>query len=555
MKKTRKEVIRFLNMFSPKGEKFVVYQPFELFNPKRFYRDDHGTEHKIRLETLGNLLIDSGAKCVTNINDISDSDELVFVDTPFNMNPREQFFFDEDIKVNSEINLLAKILSRKSKSGILFTLFPEGKFSEPMFYRMLSVLGENGFQHNIVLQVSNLYPEITQINLHLVGFNKTNSPKLITGELENNASLVYENIISKNNDDISNGFFVNKVDFKGFSKLVISEKIKKILVDYEGYDSCELREIGALLKSEEDVSLCSENLILVPKSSTREVVMFSDQEINDLKDLNSKYYLVNVYSDQIISHYVKDYLNTDIGKLMIQNKVSGSATQFIKKESLLSIKILYPSTDIQKDIIRTNRNLDKAQKIIQDLKDVINENPRKINKVSSIINDVNQNLGSLSLEDKILGLIKRGENKKIEFKETFGYNKHSKDRDDKNLIKASIKNIVAFLNTDGGNLIIGVHDSGEITGLDQELERHKNKDAFKLFFGNKVQKDIGTDFFYNYVDFQILEINDKLILNVECRSSDKACFYAGNEFYVRANPKAEKLEGSNLMNYTKERFG
>ena len=555
MEKTRKEVIRFLKMFYNQGEKYVVYQPFELFNPKGNYSDDYGTEHRVRLETLGNLLIDSGSRCVSNISDISDSDEFIFVDTPFNMNPKEQFIFDEDIKVTSEINLLAKVLNRKSKSGILFTLFPEGRFSDRSFNKILSVLGEKGFHHNIVLQVSNLYPELTSINLHLVGFNKTDSAKLITGKLENNASLVYENIISENTDDINNGFFVDKSEFNGFSRLVISEKINKILVDYEDYESCELREVGNLLKPEDDIYQHPENLILVPKSSTKDVVMFSDYEINDLKELHKKYHLVNIYSDKVISKYVKDYLNTDLGNLMIQHKISGSTIKYLKKESLQSITIVYPSNDVQKEIIRTNRNLIKAQKIIQDLKDVINENPHKINKVYSIINDINQNLGSLSMEDKILELIQRGENKKIEFKETFGFNQHTNDRDDKNLIKSSVKNIVAFLNTEGGNLLIGIHDSGEITGLDQELGRFKSKDDFKLFFGSKVESKIGVDFYHKYVDFQILEVDDKLILNVECKSSDNPCFYDGNEFYVRANPKAQKLEGHNLISYTKDRFG
>jgi len=146
------------------------------------------------------------------------------------------------------------------------------------------------------------------------------------------------------------------------------------------------------------------------------------------------------------------------------------------------------------------------------------------------------------------------ENMKIEFKETFGFNFHTNNLRDENLVKASIKNIVAFLNTAGGNLLIGIHDSGKISGLNNEIEFHKSKDKFKLFFSDKVQKSIGSDMFYNYVDFQIIKISNKLILNVECKPSDRPCFYDKKDFYVRANPKAEKLEGTNLIDYTRTRF-
>ena len=42
--------------------------------------------------------------------------------------------------------------------------------------------------------------------------------------------------------------------------------------------------------------------------------------------------------------------------------------------------------------------------------------------------------------------------------------------------KAVLKTIVAFLNTDGGNLLIGVDDDGDIIGADiQSFERRHNR--------------------------------------------------------------------------------
>ena len=49
--------------------------------------------------------------------------------------------------------------------------------------------------------------------------------------------------------------------------------------------------------------------------------------------------------------------------------------------------------------------------------------------------------------EDILHIIKKGENEKIEFKSSFN--------------KSIIETIVAFSNTEGGNILIGVNDKNE----------------------------------------------------------------------------------------------
>ena len=67
-------------------------------------------------------------------------------------------------------------------------------------------------------------------------------------------------------------------------------------------------------------------------------------------------------------------------------------------------------------------------------------------------------------------LIKRGESKTLEFKSTLRWNL-KEDRKDQAVTRAVLKTIAAFLNTEGGDLLIGVADDGSIVGIEQDASK------------------------------------------------------------------------------------
>ena len=73
-------------------------------------------------------------------------------------------------------------------------------------------------------------------------------------------------------------------------------------------------------------------------------------------------------------------------------------------------------------------------------------------------------------------LIKRGESKTLEFKSTLRWNLKEDRQDDKGVTHAVLKTIAAFLNTEGGDLLIGVADDGSIVGI--ERDQLENDDKF-----------------------------------------------------------------------------
>jgi len=129
--------------------------------------------------------------------------------------------------------------------------------------------------------------------------------------------------------------------------------------------------------------------------------------------------------------------------------------------------------------------------------------------------------------------------------------KHTKE----NYIEdAVIKTIAAFLNTDGGHLLVGIADDGTLTGIQNEVELlFKNRDKFLLHLKNLLKSKIGEQF-YPYIDQRIVDVSGKDILVVACDESASEVFVDQKDFYVRTNPATDRLEGRRLIEYINNHF-
>ncbi len=155
--------------------------------------------------------------------------------------------------------------------------------------------------------------------------------------------------------------------------------------------------------------------------------------------------------------------------------------------------------------------------------------------------------------DEILESIKKGENEKLEFKSTLRTNIHTCEFD-RNVELSALKTISAFLNSEGGTLLIGVSDQGFITGI--EKDNFMNNDKFNLHFTNLIKEHIGNEFL-PYLHSELVLIEGKNILKVDCMKSEKPVFLKYNkseEFYIRVGAASVQIIGSKLVNYIKNSF-
>jgi DNA-binding response OmpR family regulator len=149
-------------------------------------------------------------------------------------------------------------------------------------------------------------------------------------------------------------------------------------------------------------------------------------------------------------------------------------------------------------------------------------------------------------------LIEGGESERVEFKSTLRWNLKT-DQADKALETAWLKTIVAFLNTDGGVLIIGADDAGHILGT--EADRFENDDKYLLFVNSRIKQHIGLDR-APFIRFGLTPVDDKWVLVIECRPSPTSVFLRygdKEEFYVRVGPGSRKLTVSEVLNYVANR--
>ncbi len=155
--------------------------------------------------------------------------------------------------------------------------------------------------------------------------------------------------------------------------------------------------------------------------------------------------------------------------------------------------------------------------------------------------------------EEVLELIKKGENNQLEFKSTLRTNLHT-NQFDKDIEFASLKTITAFLNTEGGTLLIGVSDNSEIIGI--EKDSFFNNDRFLLHFTNLIKEHIGNQCI-PYLTSELITINNKKILKVDCLKSRKPVFLKigkNENFYIRIGPASVHLTGSRLVDYIRSNF-
>ena len=155
-------------------------------------------------------------------------------------------------------------------------------------------------------------------------------------------------------------------------------------------------------------------------------------------------------------------------------------------------------------------------------------------------------------ETSIYQVIEHGEGQTVEFKSTIRMNLHTK-KPGKEIELAWLKGVAAFLNTDGGTLLLGVTDSGEITGLEKDV--FENEDKCKLHFKNLIAQHIGAEL-SKYIHFQIVPVGDKTVGVVSCDRSAEPVFLKTNKseaFYIRNGPSSDELPVSKALNYIKNR--
>jgi hypothetical protein len=156
-------------------------------------------------------------------------------------------------------------------------------------------------------------------------------------------------------------------------------------------------------------------------------------------------------------------------------------------------------------------------------------------------------------------LIKRRESKTLEFKSTLRWSLKDDRQDDTAVTHAVLKTIAAFLNTEGGDLLIGVADDGAIVGI--ERDKLETDDKFMRHLAQVVRNGLG-DRAGTCIDPKTQIVQGRTVCVVSCQRSPEPVFLTwkgmeaspGGDFFVRSGPGTVKLPADSASEYTRTRF-
>ena len=117
---------------------------------------------------------------------------------------------------------------------------------------------------------------------------------------------------------------------------------------------------------------------------------------------------------------------------------------------------------------------------------------------------------------------------------------------------AWLKAIVAFLNSDGGSLLMGVTDAGEVCGL--EVDNFENNDRCLLHVKNLLNQHVGAEL-SPFIDISLVEQQTGIVVMIEClKVADPVFLKIGKneEFYIRSGPSSVKLSPSQIVNFVQQ---
>jgi hypothetical protein len=557
------------------------YSAKQLRHPSRAWRDSYLYLYDFFNTQRPDYLLSCDYDWFSNIPEGVKFDLIIgdkFEEFGFKESPQSKDIFDEDFPQ------LLELLNLLTDKGVAVIFLGQKLINDT-----IKDLGDSNFHAQAVVGIPNqkVYEndylsgmgQLSTSGFVVIGKKQVDSIFLTDLEplkgaepsIQRLAELVLSGLISeKDEPEIGYSEFgqvIKKEEFKfegfqAFRGQFEYEKLQSIYKDYQKFRIEDIAlEINNLDKNWETYEE-KDNAIYIPKhlkyfpitTSTEEVVQ---QTQEGSEKLTQVYYQI-ILNEKIKNDYVLYYFQSKLGEISLQANQIDSVGLFwlededytngILMEKLLNLTIPVPDMDTQDLIIKNHQKIKKLQANLDLLKTGIQFNPVDLES-ASIFDTASSAIYQLTAVNQLKELIDGGESRTVEFKETFSFNTHTKNKDTE-IEKSSLKNISGFLNSTGGKLIIGVSDSQKISGIENEVNKlHSGSfDKFLLHFKNNIEAHIGLEF-SDYMDYDIMPIDDVNLLLVTCLESPKPCFLFKKDLYVRTNPSCDKLEGEKALNY------
>jgi len=225
---------------------------------------------------------------------------------------------------------------------------------------------------------------------------------------------------------------------------------------------------------------------------------------------------------------------------------------------LRSVKLKFPKA-LKLQCIPEDQELWKIENYDDFLEERRKMLAKQLNSFLETITATEDTVVPVLMED----LIAEGESEELEFKSTLRWDL-KENCINKKLEEVVIKTIAAFANSQGGTLLIGVTDDGEIIGLDHDYNSlgEVDKDKLEVHLRNLLNQQFGTSFITSKVVIKFHEIGDKEICQIETTAAKNPVIVKPKDnngqpvekFYVRSGNSSQEMPISEMNKYIEERF-
>ena len=288
----------------------------------------------------------------------------------------------------------------------------------------------------------------------------------------------------------------------------------------------------------------------VKKDIKKAIELFT--KATQLEDGASAYFLGSLYDEEIEGEINVKEVEVDLFKAFKWYKLGAELGD---KDSMRNLSYAYENgygtkVDIEKSKYWDNKVHGKKVKSA----DII---PLRNNK-NFIENISNEKSLQLTHQTALNQLIQEAESSEVELKSSYLWDYKLNDFNQEISMQV-LKSICGFMNSDGGNIIIGVKDNKEIIGIQNDIKRLEsvsskvykpNLDSFINFLKNDIQKKMGGDIIASKINFYPFEFDKKPVIRLKIKPNlikpivfpkNLKSSYAG-KFFVRESAETKSYD-------------
>lgn len=336
-----------------------------------------------------------------------------------------------------------------------------------------------------------------------------------------------------------------------------------------------------ILRSIEDVlnNKSIENIKEIKNSSRDIIEKIDEKTIKIFPDSEKLIFFLNIIyhfnerddeSLNILFDYLNKYKNDDelkdlrtITKITLANNLLISESKEDSIFVLKNLKLIYDY--ISNGILSLEESLeDKNERINKEeilfwRSRISEDESENLEFKSTLFTPILDDKTKLKIE-KINGITNKSEKNIHELKRLNG------ELTPKILIHSVLKTIVAFANSSGGTLLIGVNNEKKILGIDNEYNslsiklQYSNRDGYGLYFDELIRNYIG-DSFSSLLNRKFLRFPEGDVLIVNIKPSPNEIFLLKDDegksceqLFIRNLSSSQELKGTELAKFVRNKF-